>query len=99
MLNDYARAAQPFAHVGHSSTAVDVTSVVRASDSAFQVRWVERSYIEGTPQTTEHWTAIISIVLQPPHDAVRLRKNPLGVYVSGLDWSRELGDLSSGESK
>jgi type IV secretory pathway TrbF-like protein len=99
MLNDYARAAQPFSHVGHSSTAVDITSVVRASDHAFQVRWVERSYIEGTPQATEHWTAIISIVLQPPRDVARLRKNPLGVYVSGLDWSRELGEISQGEGK
>lgn len=99
MLNDYARIADPFAHVGHASIAVDITSVVRASDHAFQVRWVERSYTEGTPKATERWTAILSIVLQPPRDAVRLRKNPLGVYVNGLDWSRELGGDTEGVSK
>ena len=99
MLNDYARIVDPFAHVGHASTAVDVTSVVRASDHAFQVRWVERSYTEGTPRATERWTAILSIVLQPPRDLTRLRKNPLGVYVDGLDWSRELGADTEGVSK
>jgi type IV secretion system protein VirB5 len=63
------------------------------------VRWVERSYTEGTPRATERWTAIISIVLQPPRDVVRLRKNPLGVYVNGLDWSRELGGETEGANK
>jgi type IV secretion system protein TrbF len=90
-LNAYAQANDPFARVGRSSVAVEVTSVVRASEKSFQVRWTERSYVNGAPGATERWTAILTIVLQPPRDAVRLRKNPLGIYVNGLDWSRELG--------
>lgn len=41
-LNDYARANDPFSKVGKSSVAVEVTSVVRASESSFQIRWIER---------------------------------------------------------
>jgi type IV secretory pathway TrbF-like protein len=89
-LNEYARAADPFAHVGQSSIAVEVISVVRASENSFQVRWVERTYMNGALASTEHWTAILSILMQTPHDVTRLRKNPLGIYVDGLDWSREL---------
>ncbi|MEJ1962230.1 MAG: conjugal transfer protein TrbF [Gammaproteobacteria bacterium] len=89
-LNEYARANDPFARVGRTSVAIEVTSVVRASGASFQVRWIERTYVNGSPSTTEHWTAILSIVLEPPRDAVRIRKNPLGIYVDGLDWSREL---------
>jgi hypothetical protein len=33
---------------------------------------------------------VVSIVLQPPRTEQRLRKNPLGIYVNGLSWSREL---------
>jgi len=29
-------------------------------------------------------------VIKQPADEVRLRKNPLGIYVDGLNWSREL---------
>jgi type IV secretory pathway TrbF-like protein len=29
--------------------------------------------------------------MTPPRDERHLRKNPLGLYVDGLNWSRELG--------
>ena len=41
----------------------------------------------------------LSIIEQTPHDVSHLRKNPLGVYVDGLDWSRELAVGDSGETK
>ena len=88
--NDYARTNDPFSRIGQSSTAVEVTSVVRASDSSFQVRWIERAYANGSPSDVERWTAVLSVVLQPPRTEERLRKNPLGIYVNGLSWSREL---------
>jgi type IV secretion system protein TrbF len=30
-------------------------------------------------------------VIEPPRDADRLRRNPLGVYVNAISWSKELG--------
>jgi type IV secretory pathway TrbF-like protein len=90
-LNAFARANDPFAKIGERSAAVDISSVIRASDTSFQVKWVERVYDHGTLSATEHWTAILSIVLQTPHTEEKLRKNPLGIYVNGLNWSRELG--------
>ena len=89
-LNDYARANDPFSRIGQSSVAVEVTSVVRASETSFQVRWIERAYANGSPSGTERWTALLSVVLQLPRTEQRLRKNPLGIYVNGLSWSREL---------
>ena len=35
-------------------------------------------------------TAILTVVMRAPTDADTLRKNPLGVYVDAVDWSREL---------
>ena len=94
-LNDYARVADPFSRVGRESITVQVNSVVRASDSSFQVRWAERRYVNGAAAGLEHWTAVLSTVQQPPRTEERLRKNPLGIYVNGLSWSREL-DASPG---
>ena len=96
-LNEYARASDPFARVGQVSVAVEVTSVVRASESSFQVRWIERSYTHGALSETERWTAIITLVIQPPRTEERLRRNPLGIYVNGLSWSKELGSTTEGK--
>lgn len=95
-LNEHARANDPFARIGQNSVAVEVTSVVRASASSFQVRWIERSYVNGAPSGTARWTAVLAIVLQPPRTEQRLRRNPLGIYVDGLSWSRELETIEGG---
>ncbi|TIW50905.1 MAG: conjugal transfer protein TrbF, partial [Mesorhizobium sp.] len=90
-LNDYARANDPFSRVGKQQIAVEVSSVIRASPDSFRVAWVERLYQDGSLASTERWTAILTVVIQPPRDAERLRKNPLGVFVNAINWSKELG--------
>lgn len=97
-LNAYARAHDPFAHVGQNSVSVDVTSVVRVSDASFQVRWTEQHFNEGTPAGVEHWTAMLTLVIQTPRTERQLRRNPLGIYINGLSWSRDL-DASEGAKK
>lgn len=89
-LNDYARTNDPFTKVGRQQIAVEVSSVIRASNDSFRVAWTERHYENGQLSTTERWTAILTIVIQTPRDAERLRANPLGIYVNAISWSREM---------
>ncbi|WP_323009774.1 conjugal transfer protein TrbF [Paracoccus sp. (in: a-proteobacteria)] len=89
-LNDYARANDPFTKVGRQQIAVEVSSVIRASNDSFRVAWTERHYENGQLSTTERWTAILTIVIQTPRDAERIRANPLGIYVNAISWSREM---------
>ena len=89
-LNDYARANDPFTRVGRQQIAVEVSSVIRASNDSFRVAWTERHYENGQLSRTERWTAILTIVIQTPRDAERLRTNPLGIYVNAISWSREM---------
>lgn len=91
-LNDYARSNDPFTKVGKQQVAVEVSSVIRASPDSFRVAWIERRYENGQLSTTERWTAILTIVIQPPRDAERLKANPLGIYVNAISWSREMGE-------
>ena len=90
-LNDYARANDPFTKVKRQQIAVEVSSVIRASNDSFRVAWTERHYENGQLSTTERWTAILTIVIQKPRDAERLRANPLCIYVYAISWSREMG--------
>lgn len=89
-LNDYAREHDPFADIGKRSVTVEVVSVVRASDRSFQVQWVEHTYVNGSAAGTAHWTAILTTVLQPTTKPEKVRVNPLGIYVDGISWSRQL---------
>lgn len=89
-LNHYARANDPFTRVGRQQIAVEVSSVIRASPGSFRVAWTERHYENGQLATTERWTAILTIVIQTPRTAERLRANPLGIYINAISWSREM---------
>ena len=89
-LNEFARNNDPFKAIGDRSVSVEVTSVVRASDTSYQVKWTEQVYRQGSLATTERWTAILTTAVEPPRTADVLRKNPLGLYVTGIAWSREL---------
>jgi type IV secretion system protein VirB5 len=90
-LNEHAREKDPFAKVGR-----EVMSVVRASDSSFQVRWLERTFEGGAQKDTKRLTGLFSIVIAPPRTVDAVRKNPLGIYVHAFNWSQ---DVTSGEPK
>ncbi len=97
-LNDYAKAADPFRAIGTRSVSVQVTSVVRASDTSFQVKWIEHAYERGSLAGTSRWTAILSTVVQPPRNTEVLRRNPLGLYVNAIAWSRDLDVSQEGKT-
>jgi type IV secretion system protein TrbF len=90
-LNDYARTNDPFASIGKVQVAVDVASVIRASASSFRVAWTERRYQDGALADTTRWSAILTVTIQTPRTPDALRKNPLGLFVNAINWSKELG--------
>jgi len=88
-LTAQAQQHDPFAGVGERSVTVQVTSVVRASKTSFQVKWIEQTFERGVLTGTDHWTAILGIVERTPQREDVLRKNPLGLYVDELAWSKD----------
>ncbi len=95
-LNEYARVNDPFADVGKRSVSVDIASIVRSSNDSFELRWRETAYVSGVQQSQQTYTAVLAVVLDPPRDEETLHRNPLGIYVHGINWSR---DLLQGEPK
>ncbi|SDF00780.1 type IV secretion system protein VirB5 [Rhodospira trueperi] len=87
-LNEHARDTDPFTRIGERSVSVQITSVVRASERSFQVAWTEQHFERGSPVATERWTAILTVTLRLPRTAEALRANPLGLFITAIDWSR-----------
>src|SRR5262245_20698154 len=96
-LNDYAREHDPFQRIGRETVAVEVASVVRASESSFQVRWLERQFDGGALKETRRLTGLFSILMAPPRTMEQVRKNPLGIYVHAFNWSQDVA--TAGEPK
>jgi len=89
-LNEFARENDPFSQVGQRTVAVEISSIVRASENSFQIRWLERTYLNGSLLSTDRWTGIFSLLIEIPRDVETLRKNPLGIYVNSFNWSRDV---------
>ena len=89
-LNQFAQTHDPFKDIGERTVSTQVTSVVRVSGESFQVKWIEQHFDHDTVSSTEHWTGILTVLTKPPTTAEILRKNPLGIYINAIDWSREL---------
>lgn len=89
-LNAYAQANDPFLLVGKAQVSVEVSSVIRASPDSFRVAWIERRYQDGALVSTERWAAILTLASRPTRNVEQLKKNPLGVYVTAIDWSKEM---------
>ena len=97
-LSEYARSADPFGAVGTRTVSVQVTSVVRVSERSFQVKWSETRYERGNLAGSSRWTGILTILVRQPSSEEVLRKNPLGIYVDAIDWSRELDTAPAPDS-
>lgn len=88
-LTSEAAVHDPFAGVGERSVTVSVTSVVRASPTSFQVKWVEQTFQQGNLTETTHWTALLTVQVKAPTREDLLRRNPLGLYVVQLAWTQD----------
>jgi type IV secretory pathway TrbF-like protein len=73
------------------SREVRITSVLRlpgAAGKTWKVAWreTERPRVAG-PLRTAAWEAYLTLELHPPATAEALLRNPLGLYVTDLNWS------------
>jgi type IV secretion system protein VirB5 len=89
-LNDYAKTHDPFALAGQRAITVEVISVLQRSPGAYQVQWRETTYDQGATTSSANWTGLFTTKIQRPTNEAELRANPLGLYITAFQWSRDL---------
>jgi len=77
--------------------AVDIESVFRMPEderqkghSTWRVRWSER-YVPvgiGGSGYEEEWEGFVTVKIDPPEDEERLRRNPVGIYITHITWAQ-----------
>ena len=90
-LNDYFAAPDkdPRLLAQRVTREVEVTAVLPIPNSeSWKLQWIERerSHAGGVTETTP-WEAYVTVRLAPPDDAERIQANPLGLYVTGINWT------------
>ncbi|SRR5579875_1485696 len=79
----------PFEIAAKETIQAEVSSVLREPNGAYEVRWSETTRnLNGDVLATAHWRALLAIQLAPP-DPERMLSNPIGLYVTEIDWSEE----------
>lgn len=89
-LNDYAKTHDPFANAGAQAVSVEIVSVLARSPNTYQVQWRETTFDQGATRATENWTGLFTAKINAPKNEAELRANPLGIYITSFQWSREL---------
>ena len=87
-LNRYAADSDRFTKIGTLAIIAKVTSVVPASDQAFEVNWQELTYENGTPIRIEQLTALVTMMFKGPGAVTILIDNQLGAYVDEFEFCR-----------
>ena len=73
------------------SRQVDVTGVLRVPGSdVWRLQWTEteRSTQPGGMTRTTAWEGYVTVRLVPPRTAETIQDNPLGIYVTSVNWTQ-----------
>jgi type IV secretion system protein TrbF len=90
-LNDHFKNHNPFALAGKESVDVAVTNLLQISEKTWQVEWQEVTRdTRGVVQSTVRMKVSIIVGVRPPTEESLIVINPLGVYITDLNWSQQL---------
>ena len=89
VANHYRR-QNPFSPDANPVT-VEVTSILQIEKNIWQVGWIETHFgRDGSRLRDEPWQAILHVTVSPPTKTDQLLVNPLGIFVTQLDWTKVL---------
>lgn len=88
-LNTHYRENSPFARAKDTTVSVQVNSVLKLSPRTWQIEWTETSrtaVLGGTSQ--EKWRAVVETRLEPPAKTDAILANPVGLWLTAINWTR-----------
>ena len=90
-LQESWRTDSPFTRAETETVQVAIHNVTQLSPSSYQVDWTEtRRDKTGNTIATEQWKGVLGVVVSPPKDVDSARRNPLGIFVSTITWSKSV---------
>ncbi len=90
-VSDFYRNEPPQTRAQSLIVTVEVAAVFPTTASTFEIEWVETSRnLQGAVQTVQRWKGSATVAVHAPTDEALMRVNPLGIYVTEVNWSKVL---------
>jgi len=83
----------PFKLAEKQTVSVQIDSILQLSPRSYQVRWTEsKRDLNGVSNATpSHWEAVVQTQIMPPNSEDAIVSNPLGFYVTEINWTEQQG--------
>ena len=86
-LKEFLTANSPFEKQG--TTQVDLHNTIALTPTSYELTWSETNRDKtGVVTGKEEWKAILGVAISPPKSELAARKNPFGIYINSIAWSR-----------
>jgi type IV secretion system protein VirB5 len=91
VLPSWFRDHPPFELASKETIQAEVESVLHEPSGPYDLRWTETTRnLNGDVLATVHWRALLTVQLATPNPDYMM-SNPIGLYVTQIDWSEEQG--------
>lgn len=90
-LNAEIQSENKNADFGKKTAQVNIISILPIEGgSSYQVRWTEEEFLIGSGQKkTVAMSGTFTVAFVQPKDAETIKMNPLGIYFSNFNWSKD----------
>lgn len=89
-LDSFAQEYKPFERLGEQTRQVEILSINKTSPESYRVEWREDVFEKGGYlDRSETYVGVLKLAHRPPKSVEVLRKNPLGLYVDHVSWSKQ----------
>jgi len=90
-VTEFFSSTNPFLRGTTETVSIDVSTPLRISDQSWQIAWRETTReLSGKVISAKDWKATLTVAFNPPSDMNAAVVNPLGLYVTDLDWRPEI---------
>ncbi len=91
-VTQFYRKNDPFSRAKTETVFVEIVRIMPLKDKAYQIEWRETVMDRKTGQTKNvyNYKLIAYITLSPPSDEAAILKNPIGLVINDLNWSKEI---------
>lgn len=86
-MKEWGQENDPTQEIGKTAKTIEIASVLKRTDTTYQVQWREILYVDGQRTSINRYTGLFTIIVQPPRNEAQLLANPLGIFINDISWS------------
>jgi type IV secretion system protein VirB5 len=87
----YTHGHSPFDLANSETVSTSIDSMLPISPTTWQIQWTETvRNPQGAITATQQWAGSFGVAIHPPTDEATILTNPLGVYLTTLDWTKKI---------